>query len=121
MKLKKKSLTYDNMKQSLEYFIINLVLYLKKVKYNFKLKPKSFDSKSNLKAHSSISSSPIGDNKFEYDIYIFQADLTDLNTDALVNASNPDLHPGYDGDGISRRIREKGGKQMLIKNVKSCR
>ena len=82
------------------------------IKYNFKLKPKSLDSKSNLKAHSSISSSQIGDNKFEYDIYIFQADLTDLNTDALVNASNPDLHPGYDGDGISRRIREKGGKQM---------
>jgi O-acetyl-ADP-ribose deacetylase (regulator of RNase III) len=82
------------------------------IKYNFKLKPKSFDSKSNLKAHSLISTTPFEDNKFEYDIYIFQADLTDLNTDALVNASNPDLHPGYDGDGISRRIREKGGKQM---------
>lgn len=35
MKLKKKSSAYDNMKQSLEYFIINLVLYLKKVKFFF--------------------------------------------------------------------------------------
>lgn len=50
---------------------------------------------------------------FAYDCYIFQADLTDLNCDALVNASNASLHPGYySGDGVSRRIREKGGKQM---------
>jgi len=47
-----------------------------------------------------------------YDIYMFVADLTDLNTDGLVNAANPDLHPGYVGDGIARRIRAKGGKQM---------
>jgi hypothetical protein len=47
-----------------------------------------------------------------YDIYIFVADLTDLNTDGLVNAANPNLHPGYIGDGIARRIREKAGKQM---------
>ena len=32
--------------------------------------------------------------------------------DALVNATNPNLHPGYTGDGIGRRIREKAGKQM---------
>jgi len=50
---------------------------------------------------------------FSYDCYIFQADLTDLNCDALVNASNSSLHPGYySGDGVSGRIREKGGKQM---------
>lgn len=65
-------------------------------KYNFKLTPKQHSSSLH----------------FDYDVYVFQADLTDLNTDALVNASNPDLHPGYDGDGISRRIRERGGKQM---------
>lgn len=49
---------------------------------------------------------------FYYDVYIFEADLTDLNTDGIVNAANPNLHPGYVGDGISRRIREKAGKQM---------
>lgn len=43
---------------------------------------------------------------------MFTADLTDLNTDGLVNASNLSLHPGYVGDGISRRIREKGGKTL---------
>lgn len=47
-----------------------------------------------------------------YEIYMFVADLTDLNTDGLVNAANPNLHPGYIGDGIARRIREKAGKQM---------
>jgi len=47
-----------------------------------------------------------------YDIYMFVADLTDLNTDGLVNAANPNLHPGYTGDGIARRIRAKAGKQM---------
>ena len=47
-----------------------------------------------------------------YDVFIFQADLTDVNADGLVNAANPNLHPGYVGDGISRRIREKAGKQM---------
>lgn len=56
---------------------------------------------------------------FAYDCYIFQSDLTDLNCDALVNASNASLHPGYNystsGDevvAVARRIREKGGKQM---------
>lgn len=47
-----------------------------------------------------------------YEIYMFVGDLTDLNTDGLVNAANPNLHPGYIGDGIARRIREKAGKQM---------
>lgn len=47
-----------------------------------------------------------------YDVYIFNADLTDINTDGLVNAASPNLHPGYVGDGIARRIREKAGKQM---------
>jgi O-acetyl-ADP-ribose deacetylase (regulator of RNase III) len=49
---------------------------------------------------------------FSYDIYIFQADLTHLDTESLVNVTNCDLHPGYDGEGISRRVREKGGKHM---------
>lgn len=63
------------------------------IKYKFKIKPLHVDD-------------------FAYDVYIFNADLTDLNTDAIVNASNASLHPGYVGDGISRRIREKAGKQM---------
>lgn len=50
--------------------------------------------------------------KSKYDVYVFQSDLTELNTDALVNAASADLHPGYDGDTIARRIREKAGKQM---------
>lgn len=66
--------------------------YQSDVKFNFKLKPKA--------------------DQVEFDIYIFCADLTELNTDALINATNVKLHPGYDGDGISRRIREKGGKQL---------
>ncbi|CAF0942130.1 unnamed protein product [Brachionus calyciflorus] len=56
-------------------------------------------------------------NKFMFtinkcDVYIFKADLSELNTDILINFTNPNLHPGYTGDGISRRIREKAGKQM---------
>ena len=47
-----------------------------------------------------------------YEIFMFVADLTDLNTDGLVNAANPNLHPGYVGDGIARRMRAKAGKQM---------
>ena len=50
---------------------------------------------------------------FEYDVFVFHADLTELNTDGLVNATNANLHPGYDGDGIARRIREKAGKQLV--------
>lgn len=50
---------------------------------------------------------------FAYECYVFQADLTELNCDVLVNASNASLHPGYySGDGVSRRVREKGGKKM---------
>ena len=80
-------------------------LYSKsEIKSNFKIKPKHIDEK--------LSESGQEFKAFEYDVYIFNADLTDLSTDALVNASNPNLHPGYNGDGISRRIREKSGKQM---------
>lgn len=67
---------------------------------HFKIKPKQEnDAENNLP-------------DFYYDIYMFTADLTDLNTDGLINASNSSLHPGYVGDGISRRIREKGGKPL---------
>jgi O-acetyl-ADP-ribose deacetylase (regulator of RNase III) len=68
------------------------------VRGHFMLKPKLVDS--------------VDTSDFYYDVYIFEADLTDLNTDGIVNAANPNLHPGYVGDGISRRIREKSGKQM---------
>lgn len=71
-------------------------LYSKsEIKYNFKIKTKTDQ-----------------DEDFFYDIYLFHSDLTDLNTDCLVNAANPNLHPGYVGEGVSRRIREKAGKQM---------
>jgi O-acetyl-ADP-ribose deacetylase (regulator of RNase III) len=66
--------------------------YQSDIKFNFKLKSKA--------------------DQVEFDVFVFCADLTELNTDALVNATNVKLHPGYDGDGISRRIREKGGKQL---------
>ena len=68
------------------------------VRGHFMLKPKLVDA--------------LDTTDFYYDVYIFEADLTDLNTDGIVNAANPNLHPGYVGDGISRRIREKSGKQM---------
>ncbi|RNA12072.1 E3 ubiquitin- ligase, partial [Brachionus plicatilis] len=45
-------------------------------------------------------------------VYVFKADCSELNTDLVVNFTKPNLHPGYTGDGISRRIREKAGKQM---------
>ena len=85
-------------------------LYSKsEIKSNFKIKPKHIDDKIVDSADVNVQNEI---KNFEYDVYIFNADLTDLNTDALVNASNPNLHPGYNGDGISRRIREKAGKQM---------
>lgn len=68
------------------------------IRGHFMLKPKLIDDADN--------------SDFFYDVFIFEADLTDLNTDGIVNAANPNLHPGYIGDGISRRIREKAGKQM---------
>jgi O-acetyl-ADP-ribose deacetylase (regulator of RNase III) len=81
-------------------------------RYNFKLKPKLVDL---IKTPKSATYAAENSNlyNFEYDVFIFHADLTELNTDGLVNATNPNLHPGYDGDGIARRIREKGGKQMV--------
>ena len=45
-------------------------------------------------------------------LYVFKADCSELNTDLIVNFTNPNLHPGYTGNGVSRRIREKAGKQM---------
>jgi len=82
------------------------------VRYNFKLKPKLVDL---VKTPKSATDAAENSNlyNFAYDVFIFHADLTELNTDGLVNATNPNLHPGYDGDGIARRIREKGGKQMV--------
>jgi hypothetical protein len=67
---------------------------------------------SKISGHFRLKPKQKGSQEILYDIYIFEADLTDLNTDGLVNAANPNLHPGYTGDGISRRIREKAGKQM---------
>ena len=43
-----------------------------------------------------------------YDVYVMQADVTELDADGLVNATNSELHPGYDGSGVARTIREKG-------------
>ena len=93
------------------------------IRYNFKLKPKLLDLKPNTKSssidlvpvNSAVNLNPVNDSlrNFEYDVYIFHADLTELNTDGLVNATNTNLHPGYDGDGIARRIREKSGKQLV--------
>jgi O-acetyl-ADP-ribose deacetylase (regulator of RNase III) len=75
-------------------------LYLESsIRGHFMLKPKPTDNGPDMV-------------DFFYDVFIFEADLTDLNTDGIVNAANPNLHPGYIGDGISRRIREKAGKQM---------
>jgi O-acetyl-ADP-ribose deacetylase (regulator of RNase III) len=71
---------------------------------------------SSIRGHFMLKPKPTDDGPdlvdFFYDVFIFEADLTDLNTDGIVNAANPNLHPGYIGDGISRRIREKAGKQM---------
>lgn len=53
------------------------------------------------------------DQQLEYEIYLFQGDMTNVDADVLVNATNPELHPGYDGEGVSRRVREKG-KHPLI-------
>ena len=82
------------------------------IRYNFKLKPKLLDLIKTQKSTTGSNENSSLEN-FEYDVYIFHADLTELNTDCLVNATNPNLHPGYDGDGIARRIREKAGKQMV--------
>ena len=83
-----------------------------KVSFNLKIKPKN------------VTYTDVTDHDFVYDVYIFQADLTDLNTDGLVNANQSNLHPGYStGDGISQRIREKGGKLMsdACKKIRASR
>jgi hypothetical protein len=61
---------------SKEFFDWQTLFKQSEIRYNFKLRPKMFENVG-------------GQGQFEYDVYIFQADLTDLNTDALVNASNP--------------------------------
>ena len=88
-------------------------------KLHIKLKPKEFDPRLRAKAHSgltavestedahsssSTSSGSASSDSFEYDVYVFQADLTELNTDALVDASKPDLHPGYEGLALRMRM-----------------